>query len=349
MSPSPIRIGIIGAGDNTRRLHIPNLQAIQGVEIAGVVNRSRASSQRSADEFGLATVYDSWREAIADPETDAIVIGTWPNMHCRLTLAALNAGKHVMCEARMAMNAGEAHQMRDLARKNPHLAAQIVPSPFTFGVDEILKRLIGEGYLGNLLAIEARSNGSAFIDKDGPLQWRHDFDLSGMNILFMGLWYEAIMRWAGEATRVSAMGKSFVKSRRNAEGQLKSVRIPEHIDVIGELDNGAQLHLQCSAVTGLVSSTDAYLYGDEGTFRIDASDYSRPRLFGGRRGDDGLAEIEISDSERGRWRVEEEFVGAIRGEESIVLTDFEAGTKYMEFTEAVHRSMAERREIALPL
>ena len=349
MSTSPIRVGIIGAGDNTRKLHIPNLQAIEGVEITGVVNRSRASSQRAADDFGIPTVYDSWRELIAADDTDAIVIGTWPYMHCRLTLAALEAGKHVMCEARMAMNAGEAHQMRDMARNNPHLVAQIVPSPFTFGVDATLKRLIDEGYLGNLLAIEARSNGSAFLDKDGPLQWRHDYDLSGMNIMFMGIWYEAIMRWAGETTRVSAMGKTFVKSRRDATGQMQSVRIPEHIDVIGEMDNGAQLHLQCSTLTGLVGGMDAYLFGDAGTLMIEASDYSNPKLFGGQRSEDGLSEIEIPDSERGRWRVEEEFIGAIRGEEPIVLTDFETGAKYMEFTEAVNRSMAERREITLPL
>ena len=109
MAQDTIRVGIIGAGGNTRSRHIPGLQAIDGVEIIGVCNRSQESSQRVADEFGIPKTYSNWQDAIADPDTNAIVIGTWPYMHCRATVAALEADKHVMCEARMAMNAKEAH------------------------------------------------------------------------------------------------------------------------------------------------------------------------------------------------------------------------------------------------
>lgn len=64
MSTETIRIGIIGAGGNTRFRHIPGLQAIDGVEIVGVCNRSRASSERVADEFKIPRVFDNWREVI---------------------------------------------------------------------------------------------------------------------------------------------------------------------------------------------------------------------------------------------------------------------------------------------
>ena len=104
--------------------HIPGLQAIEGVEIIGVCNRSQESSQRVADEFGIPKTYANWQDAIADPDTNAIVIGTWPYMHCRATVAALEADKHVMCEARMAMNAKEAHTMpgRITPENAPHRA-----------------------------------------------------------------------------------------------------------------------------------------------------------------------------------------------------------------------------------
>ena len=349
MAGERIRVGVVGAGGNTKLHHIPKLQAIDGVEVVSVVNRSRESGQRVADEFGIPTVYDSWQELINADDTDAIVIGTWPYMHCRLTLAALAANKHVMCEARMAMNASEAHAMRAAARQKPHLTAQIVPSPFSFGVDATIQRLIGEGYLGNLLAIDARSNGKGFLDLDGPLLWRHDYDLSGMNIMFMGIWYEALTRWVGGATKVTAMGRTFVPMRQNADCHRKPVRIPEHLDVIGQMACGAQLHLQCSTVTGLAGATEAYLYGDQGTLRVDATDANNNRLYGGQRGDTALSEIEIPASERGSWRVEEEFISAIRGQEEITRTSFEDGVKYMEFTEAVNQSMAEGRTVALPL
>lgn len=349
LSSETIRVGVVGAGGNTKLHHIPKLQAIDGVEVVSVVNRSRTSSQRVADEFGIPTVYDSWQELIEADDTNAIVVGTWPYMHCRLTLAALYADKHVMCEARMAMDATEAHLMRDAARNNPHLVAQIVPSPFSFGVDATIQRLIGEGYLGNILAIDARSNGTSFVDPSAPMLWRHDYDLSGMNIMFMGIWYEALTRWVGGATEVTAMGRTFVKARKNSDGHMQPCRIPEHLDVVAQMECGAQLHLQCSTVTGLVGATEAYLYGDQGTLRVDCTDMSNNRLYGGRKGDAELTEIEIADSERGSWRVEEEFVSAIRGHEEITRTSFEDGVKYMEFTEAVNRSMAERCTVALPL
>ena len=89
-------------------------------------------------------------------------------MHCRATVAALRADKHVMCEARMAMNAREAHIMRMVSRQKTHLIAQIVPSPMTLRVDNTIKRLIAEGYIGDVLAVEARAGG-AFLDSESAL------------------------------------------------------------------------------------------------------------------------------------------------------------------------------------
>ncbi|MCE7980545.1 MAG: gfo/Idh/MocA family oxidoreductase [Caldilinea sp. CFX5] len=343
MTTSPIRIGVIGAGANTTSKHIPNLQAIEGVAIVGVCNRSRASGERVAAQFNIPQVYESWPALINSADIDAIVIGTWPYMHCRLTLAALAADKHVMCEARMAMDANEAHLMRDAAREKPHLVAQIVPSPFTLRVDKTIKRLLAEGYLGELLAVEVRAGGP-FLDKNAPLHWRNDFDLSGYNIMTMGIWYEALLRWVGAATSVVAMGKTYVKMRKNEEGILKPVRIPEHIDVMADLACGAQMHLQVSTIAGLTGAPEAYLFGSEGTLR-----FTDNKLFGGKKGDKALAEIAIPAAEAGAWRVEEEFINAIRGQEEITHTNFEDGVKYMEFTEAVTRSMQEGRVIALPL
>jgi predicted dehydrogenase len=338
-----IRVGIVGAGGNTVAQHIPKLQAIAGCAIVSVCNRSRASSQRVADQFGIPTVYDHWQDLVAAPDTDAIVIGTWPYMHCRVTLAALAADKHVLCEARMAMNASEAQAMRDAARAKPQLIAQVVPSPMTLGVDRTIKRLLAEGYLGDLLAIKVR-DGNAFLDRDAALHWRQDVDLSGFNVMSMGIWYEAILRWAGPASRVMAAGKTFVRMRKDASGVLRAARVPEHIDVLAEMDCGAQAHIQISSVTGLAGPAEAWLFGSAGTLR-----FSGGRLYGGRRGDTELAEISIPPDQAGGWRVEQEFVNAIRGQETITHTSFEDGVKYMEFTEAVARSMASGAAVALPL
>ena len=133
MSNEVLRVGIVGAGANTISKHIPGLQAIEGVKIVSICNRSRQSSQRVADRFGIPTIYDAWWQLISASDTDAIVIGTWPYLHCQATLAALTAEKHVMVEARMAMNHDEARQMLAMSQAKPHLVTQIVPSPFSFG------------------------------------------------------------------------------------------------------------------------------------------------------------------------------------------------------------------------
>lgn len=343
MNTNPIRVGIVGAGTNTKTMHIPGLKKIAGVEIVSVANRSRESSEKAAREFGIAKVYDHWTELVAAPDTDAIVIGTWPYLHCPVTLAALDANKHVLCEARMAMDAREAHRMRDAARRKPHLVTQVVPAPMSLGVDATVKRLLAEGAIGRILAVELRAGG-AFLNPDAPLHWRHDTDLSGVNTLSLGIWYEIVLRWIGEATRVTAMGKVFTTLRKDEGGQLRAVRVPEHIDVIADMACGAQAHIQISCVTGLAGETELMLFGSEGTLR-----FAGDRLLGAKRGDASLHEIQIPSHERGGWRVEEEFINSIRGREKVKRTTFDDGVKYMEFTEAAVRSMATGASVTMPL
>ena len=340
----PIRIGIVGAGTNTKEKHIPGLQAIEGVEIISVCNRSIELSNRIAGQFNIPNVYKHWSELVRAPDTDAIVIGTWPYLHHPITLAALAANKHVMCEARMARNVVEAREMLRAAVEKPHLITQIVPAPFSFRVDTTIKRLIAEGFLGDVLAVELQEK-HGFLDKNKAISWRQNFGLSGYNIMGLGIWYETLMRWIGPAKRLVAMGKTFVKMRPDPDtGEMISIRIPEHLDVIAHMECGAQAHLSFSQVSGLGDASEISLYGSKGTLR-----YKDKKVFGGQVGDRSLEEIRIPPEEEGTWRVEEEFINAIRGIESIKYTTFEDGVKYMEFTEAVNISMDKGIMVPLPL
>ncbi len=87
------------------------------------------------------------------------------------------------------------------------------------------------------------------------------------------------------------------------------------------------------------------MFGSEGTLRVDAD---TRRLFGARRGDTELSEIEVPAGERIGWRVEREFIGAIRGEEPVRRTTFADGVRYMEFTEAVAVSARTGRRVEIP-
>lgn len=337
-----IRIGIVGAGRNTVSRHIPGLQAQEGVQITGVCNRSRESSQRVADRFEIPNVYDDWRELVEAGNNDAVVIGTWPYLHRPVTAATLETGKHVLCEARMAMNLAEARQMYAAAQRRPHLVAQLVPAPMTLEVDATVSRLLADGYLGDLLAVEVRDQ-SGFVDLESALHWRENRDLSGFNVMSLGIWYETVMRWLGEATEVMAMGQTVVKSRIDEEsGQRRAIQIPDHLTVVAKMAAGAQATFLISRVTGNAPENGVTLYGSKATLQ-----YSDGELSGGARSDSGLQPVTIPAEERGGWRVEESFINAIRGTEKVTLTTFAEGVKYMAFTEAVTRSLAERRAIAL--
>ena len=347
MSDGVIRVGMVGAGNNTRVKHIPGFRAVGGVEIVSVCNRSRQSSERVATEFEIPKVYDNWLELVAADDTDAICIGTWPYMHCPVTLAALENNKHVLCEARMAMNAQEAHDMLAAARRKPHLVSQIVPSPLTFKVDATIKECVASGYLGDVLAIEVRVTQDRFVDTESTLNWRQNRELSGHNILTMGIWYEAMMRWVGPASKVVAVAKVYVRQRRDDSGDLQVVTVPDHVDILCEMACGAQAHMRFSTVTGLAPGSEVWLYGSEGTLRLEGPPSLTP--YNGRRGDGHLMEISIPPEKQGKWRVEEEFINAIRGSEKVTLTPFEVGVQYMDFTEAVTRSAQTGHSVTLPL
>ncbi len=155
MGQSDIRIGVVGAGEVTRKRHIPGFLSIPGVKLVGVCNRRRESSARVAREFDIPQIYDAWEDLVCDERINAVVIGAWPYLHCGITLEAFDHGKHVLTQARMAMNAREAQRMLDRSRELPHLAAMVVPSPYGLAGEAYMRRLLSEGFLGKLREIHA--------------------------------------------------------------------------------------------------------------------------------------------------------------------------------------------------
>ncbi len=337
MNDRTIRVGFVGAGNNTRRRHIPGFRALPGIELVAVANRTRESGECVAREFGIKKVCESWQDVVGAADVDAVCIGTWPYMHRAITVAALEHGKHVLCEARMAMDAAEGRQMLEASRRAPQLITQLVPAPHTLEVDATIEKLLTEGYVGEVLAVELQAAQGRFVEPEAPLHWRQDAALSGLNVLNMGIWYEAMMRWLGPARRVMAMSKVAVPRRRDAGGAWHEVKVPDHIDILAQFGSDAVGHLRFSSVTALAPASEVWIFGSAGTLRLEVD---AGRLWGGRRGESDLREIPIPAERRVGWRVEEEFVNAIRGREKVSRTTFADGVLYMEFTEAVARSAA---------
>jgi predicted dehydrogenase len=125
-----LRLGIVGAGEIVKRRHLPALQRRPDVEIVAVSNSTYESSEKFCNEHAPhATPMTNWAEMLAVPEIDTIWIGTPPYMHSAVTVSALEAGKHVFCRARMAMDLAEAEEMLAVSRRYPELVTMLCPPP----------------------------------------------------------------------------------------------------------------------------------------------------------------------------------------------------------------------------
>ena len=332
-----IRVGVIGFGANTRLRHAPGLLACPNVTLEAVCNRSLESAQKAAQEYNIAKVYESWQEVVEDSMIDAICIGTWPYLHCPITLAALENGKHVLTEARMAMDDDEARQMYAASQQHPELVTQIVPSPLGMRAHKVVKQYLDAAEIGELREVVVWGTNDAYAHSDTPLHWRQSGPYSGINMLALGIIHEPLVRWIADPVRVVASTQTFTPTRHNKEtGKQEPVGTPDSVQVITELPCGARGIYHMSGVIHHGPGPQIHLYGSEGTLKyVMAPDN---KLYFGAASDSHMKEVNVSEELAVDWRVEEEFINAIRGIEQIEFNNFAKGVRYMEFTKAVEQS-----------
>jgi len=345
MSSEPVRIGFVGAGGIARQRHLPGLKAVEGVELVAVANRSRASSEKIAAEWGFAAVCDDWRDLIQRPDIDAVFIATPPYLHCEATLLALDSGKHVFCQARMARDLAEARTMYERSRRSDRVT-MLCPPPHALAGDRVVQRLLSEGLLGDLYHVSVRGLGADYADADAPLHWRQDTFVGGYNTLALGMWIEVLHRWVGPFASISAQVAYHVPQRRRPQSlQPVEVRVADSLGIVGTLRNGALAVLDVSGSTRFAGPPRIELFGSQGTlvYVIGAD-----QILTAKAGDAELSPVEITPAERRNWLAEAEFIDAIR-EGTPVSPDFEEGVRYMEVTEAIYRSANSGQTVRLPL
>ena len=345
MSEQRIGIGFIGAGGIARERHLPGLKKIPGVDLVAVANLHRASAEKVAAEYGFAHVYDDWRDVIARSDVDAIFIAAPPYLHRDATLAGLAAGKHVFCQARMARNYAEAREMYEAARRTDRVT-MLCPPPHAMRGDYLVKKLLRDGYLGQLREIHVHSLASSFADPSTPLHWRQDAFISGYNTLNLGMLVEVLHRWVGYFRDVTAL-EAYHTPRRPKRGSVQDVAVDvaDSLGIVASTRAGALAVFHFSGAVHFGGENRIELYGSDGTLVYHVSTH---HILGARVGDPGLQPIEIPSELAREWRAEADFIDAIRTG-SPVSPDFEEGLRYVEFTEAVYRSARTGTKVLLPL
>jgi predicted dehydrogenase len=199
---SPRKIGIIGVGFGAQ-VHVPGFRS-EGWDVAAICSRTREKAQKAAAEAGIADVYTDPMDLIRRDDLTAVSVITPPAAHHTLSIAALQAGKHVLCEKPFALDAKQAREMLDTAEKSRR-TAMIVHEFRHTPQRAYIKQLLDEGYIGKfqLCTIEL------FLDRyvspqPRPFTWMARKADGGGLLGALGSHYiDGLRYWFGEVASVS--------------------------------------------------------------------------------------------------------------------------------------------------
>jgi predicted dehydrogenase len=275
----------------------------------------------------------NWPELLALPDIDIIWIGTPPVMHSAVTVSALEAGKHVFCQARMSMDLAEADEMLAASKRYPELVTMLCPPPMGMRADLLVKKLLAEDYIGRPHHVRLQSFTSNYLDPGVAPHWRQKIEISGLNVLTLGIYIEVLQRWLGDIDGVFARGKIIQPIRQGYE-----VIIPDLLTVLCAFENGAEGVLEFSGIDALAPSDQVEIYGSSGTLTYD---FGSDAVEAGKVGDRELHVVELPSELETEWRVEEDFLAAVKSKGRVrPHPNFEDGVRYMRVVQAVSDSRA---------
>ncbi len=336
-----LRVGIVGAGGIVKQRHLPALKKMPDVEIVAVSNSTYESAEKFVnEELPSATPILNWADLLALPDLDIIWIGTPPYMHSAVTVSALEAGKHVFCQARMCMDNAEAEEMLATSKKFPELVTMLCPPPFGMKGDLLMKKLLADGTIGKVHDVRLQSFTSTYINPESPAHWRQKIEISGLHVLTLGIYVEVLHRWLGDINGVFARGKILRSDRRGYE-----VIIPDLLNVLCQFENGAEGVLEFSGVNVTDETDRVEIYGDKGTLVYD---FGTDKIRMGKYGSKEFKDVDLPADLTSEWRVEEDFIAAVRSKGRIrPHPDFEDGLRYMRVVQAVADSRARNEWVAV--
>lgn len=273
-----IRIGIIGAGF-ARTTQIPGFQNCEGVTMVAIASAHRENADEVAREFGIEHVEDDWRALVARPDLDLVSIVTPVVTHCEMALAALDAGKAVLCEKPMAMNAEEARRMLERARETGKLALidhELRFLPGRLRLHELLRR----GEIGKVRHAQLTFRSDSRADLNRPWDWWSDNTQGGGALGAIGSHVVDGFRWllGANISEVFCNLATHVRARNDKEGELREVTTDDEANLLlrfsdGGLTEGATGTASMSLVESGKPEHRLEIFGSEGAFMIEDGGY----------------------------------------------------------------------------
>jgi len=266
------RIGYVGAGW-TDRVQIPAF-TLGGLTPQAIASGHIENAQRVAAAHNIPHVYNSWQELVHAPDVDIVSIVTPPDTHKEIAVAALQAGKHVICEKPTARTVAEAETMLAAAQAAPNQLA-IIDHELRFHPQRLhLRQLIKEGYVGTVLHVTLDRLGGDRLDATRPWSWWSDAEQGGGMLGAVGSHLIDLSRWLiGRIESLSAQLQIGHLYRPDAAGAaLRPVTADDHAHLLLRFANGAQGTITASGLTPGGYGMSILVVGSEGALRLDNKD-----------------------------------------------------------------------------
>jgi predicted dehydrogenase len=269
-----LRVGLIGAGF-ARRVQLPGLRLVSGITPVAIASCHRANADIAAREFGISNVFDDGIELARSPDVDLVLVSSTPPSHVEYAIAALEAGKHVLCEKPMALDAAEAWRMVVAAERQPSCVAWIDHELRYEPNRRKIKDLIRAGAIGEVRHMELTLK--PYLRGDGrphtsaaPWTWWYDRSQGGGILGAVGSHLIDLCRfWTGcEVTYASGRVATFLRKRRDAAGVTRPVTADELVSGVLSLGDDVVATVTLSAVARHGTGHLAQITGSEGTLLL---------------------------------------------------------------------------------
>ena len=354
MAEQKIRVGVIGTGFGTI-VHIPGYQSCPDTEVVAVCSARRERAEEAAARFGVPHAFTDYREMVRMPDLDVVSITTPPYEHHPMTMAALEAGKHVFCEKPMALNAGECQEM--LAKAEEKGLVHMITHEFRFTPQRVyMARLIADGFIGKLrhanISLYASSRGGSLANP--VYSWSAQRRKGGGMLMALGSHYiDALRWWFGDYDGVFGLLFTHVPERRDPSDESKTIMADadDAFTFQATLKNGGWASMSASMAAPFGPGARIELYGTEGTLFAPQQGFNpspHGKLFGARVGEKELRELPIPaeyrpfeddrDDRLVPFRLQVELlVKAIREKKSVPPTFYD-GLKVQEVLDGIFHS-----------
>jgi predicted dehydrogenase len=269
-----VRIGFVGSGF-ARRVQLPGLALVPGARATAISSAQRSNAEAVAKEFGLPHVFDDGVELALSPEVDLVIVSSTPDSHARYAIAALEAGKHVLCEKPMALDAYEASQMLAASGRRPDRFAWIDHELRYEPNRRRARELISSGAIGTVRHIELslkpylRGDGRPQA-ADAPWTWWFDGARGGGILGAVGSHLIDLCRyWTGsDVAYVAGVAETFVTERTDAAGVKRPVTSDDFTSTVLRMASGAVATLTLSTVAHHGPGHLGQVTGSEGTLLL---------------------------------------------------------------------------------